>query len=227
MPLRSHEPSPGSLPHARLIDALARGLVPVRRLGSPLRRVLGWLVVVALPGVGLAAVADLRGALSHHAADPDLVLAAVGSIATAVTAAVAAILATLPDRDPRWALLPAPSLALWIGASVSGASVSGAGAEHGAPISLAEACACVGFILGLGVPFALLLAAILKGGYALHPSLSGGLAGLAAASAAASILGLFHPFAMALNDLALHALAVALLSGAGAGLGRRLLRKSA
>jgi len=112
MLLRSHEPSPGTLPHARLIDALARGLVPVRRLGSPLRRVLGWLVVVALPGAGLAAVADLRGALSRHAADPDLVLAAVGSIVTAVTAAVAAILATLPDRDPRWALLPAPSLAL-------------------------------------------------------------------------------------------------------------------
>ncbi|WP_187273378.1 NrsF family protein [Methylobacterium sp. WL19] len=211
---------PAGSPHTRLIDRLAGGLVPVRPLGSPLRRVLGWLLVVAFPGAGLAAVADLRGALSRHAADPDLVLAAIGSIATAVTAAAAAILATLPDRDPRWAILPAPSLALWIGASVSGA-------EHGAPISLSEACACVGFILGLGVPFALLLAAILKGGYALHPSLSGGLAGLAAASAAASILGLFHPFAMALNDLALHALAVALLSGAGAGFGRRLLRASA
>ncbi|GJE18831.1 NrsF family protein [Methylobacterium marchantiae] len=222
MPLRTDETSPAALPHARLIDALARSLVPVRRLGSPLRRILGWLLVVALPGAGLAAVADLKGALSRHAGEPDLVLAAVGSIATAVTAAAAAILATLPDRHPRWALLPAPSLALWIGASVSGA-----GAEHGAPISLSEACACVGFILGLGVPFTLLLAAILRNGYALHPSLSGGLAGLAAASAAASILGLFHPFAMALNDLALHALAVALLSGAGAGFGRRLLRASA
>jgi len=222
MAFRDKAPMPAGSPHTRLIDRLARGLVPVRPLGSPLRRVLGWVLVVALPGAGLAAVADLRGALSRHAADPALVLAAVGSIATAITAAAAAILATLPDRDPRWALLPAPSLALWIGASVSGA-----GAEHEAPISLSDACACVGFILGLGVPFALLLAAILKGGYALHPSQSGGLAGLAAASAAASILGLFHPFAMALNDLALHALAVALLSGAGAGSGRRLLRASA
>ncbi len=218
MSLRNDEPSPAALAHTRLIDALARGLVPVRRLGSPLRRMLGWLLVVVLPGAGLAAVADLRATLSCHAAEPDLVLAALGSIATAVTAAAAAILATLPDRNPRWAFLPAPSLALWIGASVSGA-----GAGHGAPISLSEACACVGFILGLGVPFALLLAAILKGGYALHPSLSGGLAGLAAASAAASILGLFHPFAMVLNDLALHALAVALLSAAGAGFGRRPL----
>jgi hypothetical protein len=221
MPPRNEEPFLDASPHARLIDALARGLVPVQRLSSPLRRTLGWLIVVALTGTGLAAVADLRGALSRYAVEPNLVLAAVSSIATAVTAAAAAILATLPDRDPRWALLPAPSLVLWIGASVFGV-----GTEPGAPIPFSEACACVGLILGLGVPFALLLAAILKGGYALHPSLSGGLAGFAAASAAASLLGLFQPFTMALNDLALHALAVALLSGAGAGFGRRLLHAS-
>ncbi|WP_019903601.1 NrsF family protein [Methylobacterium sp. 77] len=219
MALWDKVPIASGSPHARLIDRLARGLLPVPSFGSPVRRILGWLLVVGLPGAGLAAVADLRGTLARHAVDPALVLAAVGSIATAVAAAAAAVLATLPDRDPRWALLPLPSLALWIGASVSGA-----GMDHGVPISLSEACACVGFILGFGIPFALLLAASMKGGYALHPSLSGGLAGLAAASAAASILGLFHPFAMALNDLALHALAVALLSGAGAGLGRRLLR---
>ena len=219
MALWDNEPIPAGSPHTSLIDRLARGLVPVQRLGPPLRRILGWHLVVVIPGAGLAAVADLRGALARHAAEPDLVLAAVGSVATAVTAAAAAILATHPDRDSRWAFLPAPSLALWIGASALGSS-----GEHGATISLSEACACVGFILGLSVPFALLLVATMRRGYALRQTLSGGLAGLAAASAAASILGLFHPFAMALNDLALHALAVALLSGAGAGLGRRLLR---
>lgn len=200
-------------PHTRMIDRLARGLVPVQRLSSPLQRVLGWLFVVGLPGAGLAAVTDLRGTLVRHAAEPEFVLAAIGSLATAALAAAAAILATLPDRDPRWALLPAPSPVLWIGASVSGS-----GTEHDPAITLSEACACVGFILGLGVPFALLLALVLKGDYALHPSLSGGLA-------ADSTLGLFHPFAMAFDDLALHALAAALL--AGAGLSPRVLRANA
>ena len=214
----NEEPIPVASRHMRLIDALARGLVPVRQVSSPLQRMLDWLRIIFLPGAGLVLVAHLKGALGRHAVEPEFVLAAIGSVATAVTAAAAAILAMFPDRDPRWALLPVPSLTLWIGASLSGAS-----AKHGAPMSLSDACTCVGFILGLGVPFALLLATNLKGGYALYPSLSGGLAGLAAASAAASILGLFHPFAMALNDLALHALAIALLSGASARLGRPFL----
>ena len=48
MPLWNDEPSPGALRHTRLIDALARGLVPARRLRSPLRRMLGWLLVLSV-----------------------------------------------------------------------------------------------------------------------------------------------------------------------------------
>ncbi|MDV2987481.1 UNVERIFIED_CONTAM: NrsF family protein [Methylobacteriaceae bacterium AG10] len=208
--------------HTRLIDSLAAGLAPVARLASPARRIAGWLLLVGLPAAGLAAVANLHGVLARYAAEPALVLAAAGSTATAAAAAAAAVLMTLPDRSARWALLPVPSLAFWIGAGVAGAA---SGTGYGAPIPLSAACSCFAFIVGLGVPFALLLVASLKQGYALRPGLTAGLAGLAASSAAASILGLFHPFEMALDDLGMHALAVALLSGLFASFGSRLMHR--
>lgn len=206
--------------HTRLIDSLAAGLTPVVKLASPTRRVAGWLLLVGLLTVGLAAVANLHAVFARFMAETALIAAALGSATTAGTAAAAAVLTTLPDRSPRWALLPLPSLALWIGASVAGVMDT---ARYGPLISLSAACSCFAFIVGLGVPFALFLMATLREGYAMRPALTAGLAGLAASSAAASILGLFHPFEMALDDLGIHALAVALLSGACASLGRRLL----
>lgn len=205
--------------HSRLIDSLAAGLTPVGKLASPVRRVAGWILPVGVAATGLAAVANLHGVLVRYAAEPALTLAALGSLTTAGAAAAAAILATLPDRDSRWALLPVPSLGLWIVASVFGAT----DASGHWPISLSAACSCIAFIVGLGVPFALLLVATLRQGYAMRPGLTAGLAGLAASSAAASILGLFHPFDLGFDDLGTHALAVALLSGTCASLGRRFL----
>ncbi len=38
----------------------------------------------------------------------------LASVATGVLAAVAAFLVALPDRSPRWALLPLPALAVWL-----------------------------------------------------------------------------------------------------------------
>ena len=206
--------------HTNLIENLAAGLIPVVKLASPTRRAAGWLLLVGLLTVGLAAVANMHAVLSRFAAETALLAAALGSATTAGTASAAAVLTTLPDRDPRWALLPLPSLALWIGASVAGTLDP---TRYGPLVSLSAACSCFAFIVGLGVPFALLLIATLREGYAMRPGLTAGLAGLAASSAAASILGLFHPFEMALDDLGMHAVAVALLSGACAILGRRLL----
>lgn len=209
--------------HLRLIARLARGLAPVARLASPMRRALGWCLLVALPGAGLAGIADTRATLHRLTGEPWLALASAGALLTAVAAALGAVLSALPDRDARWALLPLPGIALWLGAGLGGAS-AGEGDGHRAA-SLAQACACAGFILGLGAAFALLLAGILVRAHPLRPRLTAGLAGLAAAAAAACLLQLFHPFAMARDDLALHALAVAAMTLGCAALGTRLLAR--
>jgi hypothetical protein len=150
-------------------------------------------------------------------AAPDLGLAAVGSLLTAVLAAVAAFQLSFPDRSAKWALLPVPAVVLWVGASGLGCLrtwlVPG---THDA--SLTEAETCLFFILGLSVPLSVLLLAMLRRAYSLWPRLTGALGGLAVAGASATILNLFHPYDAAATDLVVHAAAVAIVIVANWGL---------
>lgn len=196
-----------------LIADLVADLRPVRSLAPPLVRAAGWLVVVIAIAVALAAFADLSAMRHRLMAAPDMWLAMLGSALTAGLAAVAAFELDLPDRSPRWALLPLPGLALWIGASGMGCLrtwlIPGV---HDA--SSMEAMHCLAFILGLSVPLSVLIVAMLRRGFTLAPSLTGSCAGLAVASASATLLAFFHPFDAAATDLAIHALAVGLVVGA-------------
>jgi hypothetical protein len=58
----------------------------------------------------------------------------------------------------------------------------------------------------------------------LQPGLTAAVAGLASAAAAATLLNFFHPFDAAATDLAVHAVAVALVIGANEVLGSRSLQ---
>jgi hypothetical protein len=141
-----------------------------------------------------------------------------------VLATIGAFQLGLPDRSAAWAFLPAPGLALWLGASGLGCArtwlIPG---THDA--SLAETKACMMFIIGYSVPLSIVLFAMLRRGYSPRPSLTGGLAGLAVAAAAATLLVFFHPFDAALTDLAVHAIAVGLVVLANRLLGGVILRR--
>ncbi len=210
-------------PHDALIDTLAAGLRPVRRLASPAVRALLWLGLVAAVAAGLAMAADLHALVRRLAATPDMWLAVLGSTLTAVCAALAAFELSVPDRKPVWALLAVPPLLLWIGASglgcLRGWIVPG---THVAPMS--EARDCLVFIIGLSVPLGAVLFLLLRRAFALRPGLTAALGGLAVAAAAATLLNLFHPFDAAATDLAVHAVAVALVIGASRLAARRMLR---
>lgn len=199
-------------PHDALIDVLASGLRPVRRLSPPALRALLWLGLVALIATALALVTDLDGLERRLAAAPDLWLAVLGSTLTAIGAALAAFELSVPDRRATWAMLPIPPLLLWIGASglgcLRGSIVPG---THVAPLS--EASDCLLFILGLSVPLGGALFLLLRHGFALRPGLTAAIGGLAVAAAAATLLNFFHPFDTAATDLAVHAVAVALVIG--------------
>lgn len=203
--------------HEALIRALAADLQPVRRLLPPWLRALGWLAVVVALGAALCSIADLAALRQRLEAVPDMWLAALGSILTTLLAAIAAFQVSLPDRRAAWALLPAPALLLWIGASGLGClrswTVPG---THDT-----DARICLVFIIGVSLPLSALLLAMLRRACPLRPGLTAVLGGLAAASAAATLLNLFHPYDAAATDLAVHALAVLIVVAGNRALGAR------
>lgn len=217
--------------HDGLIADLVADLRPVRPLSTPWVRAAGWLAVVLALAAALAAYSDLAAMQHRLMAVPDMWLAVVGSTLTVFLAAFAAFQLDLPDRSPLWSLLPLPGLALWIGASGMGCArtwlIGGATAA-----SMQETEKCLMFIIGLSVPLSVLIFVMLRRGFSLYPSLTGAMAGLAVASAAATLLNFFHPFDAALTDLAVHAgvvlivvLANRFLGGVNFGGRRRFLER--
>ena len=205
-----------------LVQALGADLTPVRRLAPPGQRVLLWLAIVVTIAIALAAVSNLGAVVHRLTAAPDLGIAAIGSMLTAVLAAVAAFELSLPDRKPAWALLPLPAAALWVCASGIGCLrpwvVSG---TH--PASLVESDSCLLFILGLSIPLSILLVVMLRRGCSLRPNLTAIIGGLACAAAAATLLNFIHPYDATASDLAVNAFAVGLVILANRIFGGRLL----
>jgi len=211
--------------HDHLIDALTADLRPVRRLAPPVLRALLWLVIVAGVAAALAAFADVAAMRNRIAATPDMALAVLGSIATAVTAALAAFELSLPDRSRAWALLPLPALALWLFASGLGCLRAYVVPDtHVA--ALGETRDCLVFIVGLSVPLSAALIVMLRRGFTLTPALTATMAGLAAAAAAASLLNFFHAYDAAATDLAVHGVAVSLVVACTWLAGSRALQDS-
>jgi hypothetical protein len=206
----------------RLVQALSADLTSVRRLAPPGLRVLFWLAIIGAVSLALAMVSDVGAMMHRLMAAPDMWLAVVGSVLTAVLAAAAAFQLSLPDRKAAWALLPLPAFLLWIGASGMGCL---------RPLSVADAYPmppsgtehCLMFILGLSLPLCLLLIVMLRRGFSLRPNLTAIIAGLACASAAATLLNFIHPYDAAATDLAVHALAVTIVIVANTILGGRIL----
>ena len=208
--------------HERLIRNLASDLGPVRRLRPPIVRALGWLAVVAATAIILAMFANVSAMEHRLVAAPDMWLAVIGSVLTAILAVIAAFQLSLPDASRTWALVPLPAALFWIIASGVGClRVWIVPGTHVADLS--EARDCLIFIVGLSLPLSALLIVMLRRACPLLPGLTAAIAGLAAAATAATLLNFFHPFDAAATDLAVHALAVALVIAANKAFGGRLL----
>ena len=214
----------GDLPHARMIAELVNDLRPVRRVGAPFLRALVWLAVVLALALVLARFADMPAVERRLMAVPDMWLAVVGSSLTAALAACAAFQLDMPDRSPLWAALPLPGLALWLAASGMGCARSGLITDSTAA-SLHETMHCLKFIVGLSLPLSAVIVLMLRRGYTLYPSLTGAVAGLGCAAAAATLLNFFHPYDAAILDLAVHFAAVALVVAANRYAGRLIFNR--
>lgn len=195
--------------HARLIDGLAQDLKPVRPLPSPLYRAMAWIALLLAATAALAVFGDAQGLRQRIVLVPAVGWAMLGSGLTAILAAIAAFLSSVPGRNQRWGLLPLPALLLWITTSGLGC-LGAAAAESGQPVSLRLAMReCLPFLLMVSIPFSALLFAMLRRGFPPRPGRTAALAGMAAAAGAATLLNFVHPFEVAAIDLLVHGTAVA------------------
>jgi hypothetical protein len=210
--------------HDALIDALGAELTPVRRLLPPWVRTVGWLAMVAIIGAVMLSRYGAATMLHRWDAAPDLGMAALGAVLTAITASLAAFALAVPGRSAKWAWLPAPSALLWIGASGMGCLRAHIPGMH--VMDMHGANDCLIFIISFSIPLSGLLIWLLRRACPLRPVLTAVVVGLASASASACLLEIIHNVDAAASDLLMHALAVGIVIGVNALMGGRLLSRA-
>ncbi len=209
-----------------LIARLSADLRPVRRLAPAWQRAALWLAAVLWIGALLSTFTNWSALRERLMGAPDMWLAQLGAVLTAVCAGIAALQIAVPGRSARWALLPVPAVVLWIAASTEGCLrlVPVAATVVEPPM---HPMACLRVLLLISLPLTLLLTWQLMRAYPLRPALTAALGGLASAGASASLLTLIHPFDATLDDLAVHGAAVLVVVGATRWVGGRALRQAA
>jgi len=206
----------------QLIEQLASELRPVRVLPAPAWRALLWLAIMAAAAGTLVLLFAHLDAVLPRLRTPRVAVESVATALTAVTAVIAAFELSIPDRSPRWAWLPLPFLALWLGASGLGCLRNG-WSLHTAQGLAGESPHCFLFITAASVPLALALFAMLRRARPIDPLPVAMLGALGVAASAAFVLQFFHPFDVTVIDLALHLAAIALVVSIGTTWRRALL----
>jgi hypothetical protein len=124
-----------------LIQRLAQNVVPARQFPAPMARVTLWLVV-SLPYIVITVVGyQLAGFEVFLSPDARYLVQQLATLATTVTAGVAAFCSVVPGRDLRIVFVPLLPLFVWLG------SVAGKGRDQ-AP----NRCRGLGLACRLGLP---------------------------------------------------------------------------
>jgi hypothetical protein len=207
----------------RLIERLAEGLRPVRPMRPPLVRAGLWLGFAIAVVAGIVLSHGLRPDIAERFAQPDVRLEWFASLLTGVLAAVATFNVSLPDRSPRWALLPLPGLALWLGTIGYGCLLDwfAYGPEGLVPGVSLE---CFQSILTTSIPLGLGLLLMVRHAGPIRPSLTATMGALAVAALAASGLSLYHHVDAAIMILIWHIGTIAIVVAVGHLAGPQLLR---
>jgi hypothetical protein len=175
-----------------LIASLTAHALPVRRLRPPLVRASGWLMLALLVLVLLGVSHGLRPDFVKQLDDRTYVVSIVASLFTGVLATLAAFMLSLPDRSRLYALLPLPSLLVWmltlsIGCLTDWVAVNPDG------LGMGEAVSCFATLVLTSLPLSLALLVMLRHTARLSPVTVIWMGGLAVGALTASALALFHP----------------------------------
>ncbi len=176
----------------RLIQTLAENARPVRPLPRPWVRSASWLMIAFVSIFVVVYAMSPRGDLAVKLTEARFLIEQFGALATGIAAAVAAFATTIPGYSRRILLLPAISLALWLGAlgqgCVTALMIYGPGG-----LSLQPDWICLPAIVLVGAVPAIAMAVMLRRGAPLFPHVSTALGGLAAAGIGNFGLRFFHP----------------------------------
>jgi hypothetical protein len=176
-----------------LIGRLAAEARPVRRLRPPGLRAAALLGMGVLLVGGLLLALGPRPDLARRLAEPLVLLGWIAAALTAVAGAVAAMLASLPDRSRAWLLLPLPPALAWAGTVGAGCLTAWVGLTPGS-VRAAEVLQCLAMLAAVALPLSALLVFLLRHAARLRPTgplLAGG---LAIGAVAALALDLTHAF---------------------------------
>lgn len=205
-----------------LIDRLTTGLPPVRPLPPPWRQAVLWLGFAVAAIAFAVLVEGVRRDIAMRMMMPHEVAQWLASVATGVTAAVAAAMLARPDRASAWVWLPLPFVTLWV-ASLGWGCLEDLVRLGARAMEPETSWSCVRFTVGLGTPLAVVLVLVLRHAGPIRPGPVLGHAGLASAALCSAGLSLFHHLDASLEVLIWHGIAVAGLSVLAPLFGRPLL----
>lgn len=204
-----------------LIARLVEDARPVRPLRPPLVRMLAWLAVAAVV-IGIAvAIAGLRPGLAQQMADPTRLVSWLASLATGLSAAVAAFHVGLPDRSRAWALLPLPGLVLWLGTIGYGCLADWLRQGPGG-LAPGVSMGCMISIIAMSVPLTGVFLVMMRHAGPVRPVATIATGVLATGGLAAAGLALFHEADGAMEALVWHGGTIAVLVGLATLFNRRL-----
>lgn len=206
-----------------LVKILAADAKPVRRLSSPMVRLLIWLGISIAYAVLVVWLMGLRPDILSKLGDARFVVELSATFMTSVLAAAAAFCAGCPGR-PIWErFAPLPALGLWFWSLGEGCwqSFAAGGAEG---LSFRIDFVCLPSILLVGILPGAVILKMIRQGAPIAPTTTTALATLAAAALGATALRLFHEQDASVMVLVWQFGSVVLLASLGALTGRRLLR---
>ena len=204
-----------------LIESLVARAIPVRRLRPPVLRAALWLSLAAAILALLAVSHGFRPDLSLRLTQPLFVAGLAASLLTGVLAAVAAFIASLPDRSRMWLLLPVPSLAVWL-STLSYQCLTDWVSLQPDGIRLGETADCFATLVLTSIPLWLALLVMLRYAALFRPVAVAAGGSLAVAALAASALSMFHSFDASAMILMWNFGTAALLVGLGSAFGEKM-----
>jgi hypothetical protein len=203
----------------KLIQTLADTAKPVRPLRRPWVRSAIWLAI-AVPYMALVVyVMSPRADLMAKLADGRYLFEQFATLATGVTAALAAFASTIPGYNRKILLVPALPLAAWLGDL--GLGCIEASLSNG--LSLQSDWFCLPAIILVGAIPAVAMVMMLRRGAPLTPCTTVTFGALAAAGLGDFGLRLFHPQDASLMVLVWQVGSVFILTALASCAGRRIL----
>jgi hypothetical protein len=206
-----------------LIERLSHAATPVPPLRPPIVRALGFILVGAAFVAVIVAANGIRPNLAAVMALPWRQAEFWASVATAVSAAIAAFHLAVPGRSAAWALLPVPAATLWLATLGFGCwyDFIRLGPDG---LSWGTSWTCLGAIVLTSVPLSALLFWQLRFGDAARPLPTAAYGVLAVAAMSAAGLTLYHHLEAAFLVLIWHIGTVALVTATAAMGNRRIFR---